>query len=229
MMSGLLVLLLASISDRLTPVYLCYLLPAILVSLTLHEWGHAYVAWRLGDPTARRLGRLSVNPLRHLDPVGTALLVFAGFGWAKPVPIDPRYFRHPRRDDFLVSIAGITVNLLLAFVAALALSLFAHFPPSGGVSRALLYVLQYFCNFCYVMVQVNAALAAFNLIPIPPLDGYHVLNDLVLHLPLYASAQAQQFGWVALVLLSMTGITSRIIGSLVTVITDVLFFLVHLR
>ena len=92
------------------------LIPAILPALILHEVAHGYMAYRLGDPTAKLMGRLSLNPLKHLDPLGTLSMFLIGLGWAKPVPVDPRFFRHPRRDDFLVSIAGITANLIMFLI-----------------------------------------------------------------------------------------------------------------
>ena len=99
--------------------YSLYRIPAVLIALVLHEWAHGYAAWRLGDPTAKMMGRLSLNPLRHLDPLGTVMMFLLGFGWAKPVPINPRYFKRPRRDDLIVSLAGIAMNLLLFLVFTL--------------------------------------------------------------------------------------------------------------
>ena len=101
-------------------------LPAILIGLSFHEWGHAFVAYRLGDPTARNLGRMSINPFRHLDVIGFLMLVLARFGWAKPVPINPRNFSHIRRDTILVSLAGICVNFLLAFLTLFVVFLLSY-------------------------------------------------------------------------------------------------------
>ena len=98
------------------PLQFLYILPAILIGLTVHEWAHAYAAYRLGDPTAKNLGRMTLNPLAHIDPIGFAMLLLVGFGWAKPVPVSPRNFKHYRRDDIIVSLAGITMNILIAFV-----------------------------------------------------------------------------------------------------------------
>ena len=141
---------------------------AVLIGLCCHEWGHAYVAYRCGDDTAKRAGRLTLNPLRHLDPVGTILMFFAGFGYAKPVPVNPYNFRGDRnRDDFLVSIAGITVNLNLA---------------------------------------------VFNLIPLPPLDGYHVVNDLIFKGRFQLSKNAFRIGMMIVLVLSAQGILGRIIS-----------------
>ncbi len=144
--------------------------PAILFGLTIHEFSHGLVAWRLGDPTARSMGRLTLNPLKHLDPVGTIGLFLFRFGWAKPVPIDPRYFRHPDRDMALSSLAGPASNLLVAAVAGLILRLLA-----------LLGVTGFFVQLAAYFVLFNLILCFFNLIPIPPLDGsrlvYYFLPD----------------------------------------------------
>ncbi len=223
-----------------TLISLLYTVPAILISLTLHEMAHGYAALRCGDPTAQMLGRLSFNPLRHLDPVGTAFMVLFGFGWAKPVPVNPRNFRHYRRDDLLVSLAGVTVNFCLFLLSMLLIvgvnelmwkselwelqyplitrrdflsfNGFNFYSVSSGenvlftaASGAnsgyyldgmvfqhylktpwLLYVQRFFMGFS----RMNLALCLFNLLPIPPLDGYHVVNDIFLrgkmHLPVNA-------------------------------------------
>jgi len=138
--------------------------PAILFGLTIHEFSHGWVAWRLGDPTARMLGRLTLNPLRHLDPVGTVALFLFRFGWAKPVPIDPRNFNHPARDMALSSLAGPGANLLTAAAAGLVIRILLLF----GVSGFALTVAEHFLFF-------NLILCFFNLIPIPPLDGSRLL------------------------------------------------------
>jgi Zn-dependent protease len=138
--------------------------PAILFGLTIHEFSHSWVAWRLGDPTAKMMGRLTLNPLKHLDPIGTIALFLFRFGWAKPVPIDPRNFRHPTRDMAISSLAGPAANLLTAAVAGLILRLLILFQV-GGFAVA---VFTYFVLF-------NLILCFFNLIPIPPLDGSRLL------------------------------------------------------
>lgn len=170
---------------------LIYVLPAVITALTFHEWGHAYMAYRLGDPTAKYMKRLTLNPLNHLDPIGTLCMIFAGFGWAKPVPIDPRYFRYPRRDDFLVSIAGVTMNFILFIISSFALLCLMRFTSIQGYP---IKILSFFAS-------INIVLMVFNLLPIPPLDGYHVFNDLILKRPLFADARAMQIGWVVLIVI----------------------------
>lgn len=144
---------------------------AFVVALTFHECSHALAAYKLGDPTARNMGRLTLNPLKHLDLMGTLLLLLVGFGWAKPVPVNPRNYRNPKRDDIIVSLAGITSNILLAFLATPIYML----TIKHGSNIAL--VVSW---FIYAFIQTNIVLALFNLIPISPLDGSHVLEDLLM-------------------------------------------------
>lgn len=178
--------------------------PAILIALTLHELAHGLVAYWCGDPTAKLMGRLTLNPIKHLDPVGTALLFLVGFGYAKPVPVNPRNFKHPRRDDFFVSIAGITMNLILFFLFGMTFFWYINFVP-GGINE----YLYYFLFYC---AQVNACLAVFNLIPLPPLDGYHVLNDVILKRPLFATQKQAQIGQSVMLLLIVTGLLDKYIS-----------------
>jgi Zn-dependent protease len=145
-------------------------IPAVLWALSFHEFCHGWVAYKLGDRTAARMGRLSLNPLDHLDPLGTLLLITVGFGWAKPVPIDSRYFKKPRRDIALVSLAGAGGNFLTAIVTAVVCGLIARFFPQALLgNRALLLFIQF-------LFYTNVGLGIFNLIPIPPLDGSKVLS-----------------------------------------------------
>lgn len=149
----------------------------LLYSLALHELGHAWVADRMGDKTARNLGRVTLNPIKHLDLVGTLLLLTVGFGWAKPVPIQPGNFRNYRVGMFWVSIAGILVNLAIAVLALITLAALGTtlsnlrdiFPGAPGGGDSLRYGL-------FVAAQINILLAVFNLLPIPPLDGSKILQ-----------------------------------------------------
>jgi Zn-dependent protease len=147
------------------------LLPIVVASLALHELAHAYVAWKLGDPTAREQGRLTLNPIAHLDPLGTlmfaltALLAGVPFGWAKPVPVDPRNFRRPKEGMALVAVAGPAMNFVLALVA---LAVLRHAELDG---RAF--------NVVALGYLVNVILGLFNLIPVPPLDGSRIVGVLM--------------------------------------------------
>src|SRR3990172_5453605 len=147
--------------------------PPILLALTIHECAHAWVAYRLGDPTAKMLGRVSLNPLRHLDPIGTVMLFFSGlFGWAKPVPVNPRNFRNIGRDVMWVSLAGPLSNLALAAVFAVIYKLFLIAGPSFVHTMPALF------RPLFIMVEfsilINISLAVFNMVPVPPLDGSKV-------------------------------------------------------
>lgn len=183
----------------------------LIVAITIHEFSHAFVADRLGDPTARSQGRLSLNPLRHLDPLGTLMLIFAHFGWGKPVPIDPYNFKNPRRDELLTALAGPVSNILLAVL----LSLFFRFlSPS------------FFKDILYVIIGTNIMLAVFNLLPIPPLDGSKIFLNL---LPLEKSQEWEnslsQYGPFLLLLLVFLPINGSNIISLI--ISPIINFLMN--
>lgn len=142
---------------------------ALIIAFTIHEFAHAYVAYRFGDPTAKNQGRLTLSPLSHLDPIGTLLIFIAGFGWAKPVPVNRFYFKNPRLASICVSLAGPVSNLLIAFIAMFIFSIFADSILS---SRPLELLFTY-------LIGLNVLLFVFNLIPLPPLDGYRIVEDLV--------------------------------------------------
>ena len=173
-------------------------LPAVLWAISFHEFCHGYAAKLVGDPTAERSGRLSLNPLDHFDLVGTLMLLLVGFGWAKPVPINTRYFRHPRRDLVIVSLAGIVGNILTAVVCVLFLRFLGE-PWYRLAGRAGITVL-------IQMIVINVGLAAFNLIPIPPLDGSRVLEAFLPFRYLRYYYWLERYGMIILLLLLATGI-----------------------
>ncbi|RMF10412.1 MAG: site-2 protease family protein [Candidatus Neomarinimicrobiota bacterium] len=146
------------------------LLPIIIFALSFHEYAHGWMAYRFGDPTAYHAGRLTLNPLAHLDPFGALVLYLVGFGWAKPVPVDPRYLQDPRRDMMWIALAGPASNFFLAFVSGILMVVTLYLLPSP--SDLLLAVLQ-------LSLYINLALAVFNFLPIPPLDGSRILTGLV--------------------------------------------------
>lgn len=152
------------------------LAPSILLGLTLHEFAHAWTAFRLGDPTARDRGRLTLNPIKHLDLIGTIMLFVVHFGWAKPVPVNASYFRNPRRDLLLVSLAGPFSNLLLAIVASLVIRMIW---PNGPESVATVGLERISFVMLLMAILINVSLAIFNMLPIPPLDGSRLLEALV--------------------------------------------------
>ena len=237
---------------------MAYVWGVILFSLILHECAHGYVALRCGDPTAKMMGRLSLNPARHLHPIGTLCMFLFGFGWARPVPVNPRNFRNYRRDDFLVSIAGITVNLTIFLVAALLSCIVSRFlwtqelvdimmeefgeidillnPFYGWVlsfegmegsigassiindGHAMIESFGVFMQHPWLiwvqrllllLAQVNLTLAVFNLMPIPPLDGFHVVNDILLKGKLRLSGRVFQITQVVLIALVLTGVLNK--------------------
>lgn len=183
-------------------VYALYLTVTVLLSLILHECSHGYVAYRCGDPTAKMLGRLSLDPRKHLDPIGTLCLVFLGFGWAKPVPVNPFYFKGDRtRGMMLVSIAGPLTNLALSFLAY-----FVYVAGSG------FYSIPFLSIFLRSMVTLNIYLAIFNLIPIPPLDGSKILAGF---LPKATACKylntVEQYGFLILMVLIIFNVTDMIL------------------
>ena len=212
-------------------------LPGRLLAISGHEAAHAYAAYRCGDPTAKFCGRMTINPFRHLDLVGTLMMLFLGFGWAKPVPVNPNNFKRPRRDDLIVSIAGICANIAMAIAGAVLMyglvgwalarmkndpELYLRFLYSndnavvvalGAVPGYILQMLSYF-------VTVNIALAFFNLLPVPPLDGYHVLNDLILKKPLFASRKATEIATFVMIFLIVTGAVGKVLGVVVGFLYD---------
>lgn len=149
-------------------------IPAILIGLTVHELAHAFVALKLGDDTARQQGRVTLNPLRHVDPLGFIMLVVAGFGWAKPVVIDTTKLRHPARDDVLIALSGPLSNLLLAALTALALRAVLLVVPFASEAVFVAVVRSFL-----VFISINVSLGFFNLLPIPPLDGSHLVLNLL--------------------------------------------------
>lgn len=178
--------------------------PALLLAVTVHEVAHGWVADRLGDPTARLAGRLTLNPLPHIDPLGALAFVLAGFGWAKPVPVNGHNLRHPLRDMALVAAAGPVSNFLLAFVGLVALVLVGGAVQTPFLARPLLGMLQYVYAF-------NLGLAIFNLIPLPPLDGGHFLPYFLPRAAWPVIRPIEQYGPMILILLLLSGGTRYIL------------------
>ena len=200
---------------------------ACLFCITFHELAHGFAAYQLGDPTAKVNGRLTLNPISHIDWIGLMLLLTVRVGWAKPVPVDMRNFRHPKRDMAITALAGPAANFLLATAALGVASLIYHFAPQGTVAAYAIYFFLY-------MAVLSVGLGIFNLVPIPPLDGSHVLGEL-------SDKAAEIYNryrpyWsIVLILLLISGVLSRpltvidnaVLSGMQTAIFNLLSLLVH--
>ena len=179
--------------DFPTPYEVATLIPAIVIALTFHEYAHAVVAYKLGDPTAKYSGRLTLNPIPHVDPIGMLMLFFVGLGWAKPVPVNPYNLNKPKRDMVLVSLAGPLTNVILAIAFAL---LFGVFYAFGS---------QFLIDVVEKIIWINVVLAVFNMLPIPPLDGSKVLAGILPGDSAWLN-HLEQYGFIILIILALTGI-----------------------
>lgn len=189
---------------------LVVVLPAVLFAITFHEVAHGWIADRLGDPTARLSGRLTLNPIAHLDPIGTIMMILVHFGWAKPVPVNPMNLRHPLRDMIWVAAAGPVANLI---VAAASLLLYRW---SGGLATPFLALpVRELLKWSFI---INLNLAAFNLIPIPPLDGSQIVKGLLPRRQLITFERIEPYGFLILVLFLATGMAQVVLGPLVAVL-----------
>lgn len=192
------------------PLQILYVLPGVIIGLTVHEWAHAFAAYKLGDPTAKNLGRMTLNPVAHVDIFGFLCLLLVGFGWAKPVPINPRNFKNYRRDEIIVSLAGITMNLLMAFVFT--------FVFYAGVLLLDLGGNEAFIRIFTGIVIINLSLMVFNLLPIYPLDGSHVLECLLGHRFPRFFVFLRQYGQWILIILLVTGVFGGLLSWIVSAI-----------
>jgi Zn-dependent protease len=188
----------------------------LISSLSVHEAAHAFAADRLGDPTARHLGRLSINPAVHVDPIGTLLFPLIAFmtnvpliGWAKPVPVDSRYLKHPKRDFAIIAAAGPASNLLMATLAAIVLAVVPGGAPGDIAARAVMRPAFQLLN---LFVYVNVLLAVFNMIPVPPLDGGNVLLGILPHAGAQLVERLRPYGFLILYALMLTGVLSMFLG-----------------
>ena len=190
---------------------LILLIPMLVFALVFHEFSHAWVANKLGDPTARYSGRLTLNPLAHLDPFGSLMILFVGFGWAKPVPVDSRYLANPRVDMMKIAFAGPAANLLLAFVGGTIIR-------TGLVDGSITLMLLLF-------TQINIMLAVFNMIPIPPLDGSQIFSSIMMRRYPELVYKLQMYGPQILLGLIMIGYFTRISPIWIVISPFVNFFL----
>ena len=176
-------------------------IPGLIIAMVVHEYAHARVAYALGDYTPRLQGRLTLNPVAHIDPIGLLMMFFVHFGWAKPVQINPMNFSNPRRDDILVSFAGPASNLITAFVALIVLVLLAKldFPFSEGLLVVFNLIIIYNINF-----------AIFNMLPIPPLDGSHILRNLLPYHLAQAYEQLERYSLIFMIIIIATPVLSYV-------------------
>lgn len=194
---------------------LILLMVPVLFSITFHEVSHGYVAYRLGDPTAKNAGRLTLNPIKHIDIVGLLVLMITRMiGWAKPVPVDYRYFKNPKKDMMWVSLAGPASNLGLAVVFAVIYKVFG-----GMLMTSYLYPLSLMIQ---IMIKINVGLAIFNLIPIPPLDGSHILEGLLPPDLAREYGKIAPYGFMILLLLIFTRVVDFVIFPIIRVIVNLL-------
>lgn len=192
-----------------------YNIPAIIVAFTLHEYMHAYVANRLGDPTPKNNGRLTLNPLVHVDWIGLLMVVLLGFGWAKPVITNPRNYANPKKGRILVALAGPLSNLAIAFVATAVM----YF------SQSYIYDNEFVMNMLYAFIYINLMLFAFNILPIPPLDGFHLL-EVWIHPSKYQTlATFRRYGFMVLIILSIIGIFGMYIGFVTSMLLKAFTFI----
>jgi Zn-dependent protease len=206
----------------LDPAVQVILIPVIIFALSFHEFSHGWMAYRYGDPTAKNVGRLTLNPMAHLDVFGSLALYLMGFGWAKPVPVDPRYLANPKRDMMWIALAGPISNLIVALVSGILLSVLLRIGLIGSQSPLLMVLIM--------SLQINLVLAIFNFIPIPPLDGSRILGGLIPYKYQNELAKFEYYGprvLMGLIILSMFtrfNIFSVIISPIMTIFLKLFTF-----
>ena len=203
---------------------LIYVVPALLIAISMHEFAHGYMSYLLGDPTPKMDGRLTLNPFRHLDVWGTLCLLVFHVGWAKPIRVNTRNYKNKRRDMILVAAAGPLMNFILAFLFMLLYGLIYKFGTSG-VLLNYLYVLSYY------VAQLNVGLGVFNLIPVPPLDGANILAEIVPAVNRFYS-RFRQYGWLILLLLLGTRVLyvpmEALMSAILSVLKNVVWFILRI-
>ncbi len=197
------------------------MIPMVLIALMFHELAHGWVSIKLGDPTPKYHGRMTLNPLAHLDPVGTLLMVITGFGWAKPVEINPRYYKDPKKGMALTALAGPVTNFLLAVVVMLIYGvIFVIYLKTGIFATSMSSISYLVMRF----VMLNLCFMVFNFIPIPPLDGSRILGLFLSNRAYFKLQEYERYSFIAIILLSASGAFDRIIGTGVGVVFDYMLF-----
>ncbi|WP_066073692.1 site-2 protease family protein [Neobacillus soli] len=186
-----------------------YVAITLVFAFTFHEFAHAFVAYKFGDMTAAKQGRLTLNPLKHLDPIGTILIFIAGFGWARPVPVNRFFFKKPRLAGILVSVAGPLSNLILASIGFIA---------GYALTRSGVELNDNFNNFLMIFINLNIVLFVFNLLPFPPLDGYRIIEDLAPNQARAKMTQYEQYGMLIFLILVFTPLDNYTIQPIFNVV-----------
>ena len=204
-------------------VYILSTLAVVFLTLPIHEWAHAFTAVKLGDDTPRWQGRLSINPFAHIDWIGAALIVLFGFGWAKPVQIDARNFKKPKRDMAITALAGPLANILMALILMIILNAMTLLLVMTDNS-----IIVYIFSFLYYIVQINIGLAVFNLIPIPPLDGSRLLSALLPDRYYYKLMRYEKYIFWVLIVMLYLGVLNAPLDFLTTYLYRGISFLARL-
>ena len=195
-----------------------YILPGIFIGLCFHEFAHALAADKLGDPTPRQQGRVTIAPLAHIDWIGLVALFFLGFGWGKPVQINPPYYKHRRRDELIVALAGVLMNLLLAVVFTLILKVVIM--TTGYTTAGMVGILK---EILFYIIWINVVLLVFNLMPIPPLDGFNVLTQIFDLQKFSWWYKVYDFGWVILMVFIISDASDVVIAKPATILFNTLY------
>lgn len=205
------------------------MLPGLILALTFHEYAHAKMADKLGDPTPENQGRLTLNPMAHMDPMGTICLLFAGFGWGKPVQINPSYLRNPAKDNMKIALAGPVMNFILAFFLFVLLAVIALFTPATetGIvvsNSSRIWIIVY--EIVFYAAMLNVSLGVFNLLPVPPLDGSKIFAYFLRGKAREFLYTLENYSWIIIMILFITEIPSYIVTPIVSWITQGMLMLI---